>query len=120
MLLSTVSGVKKVDQTYLKVSQNFGVKKLELLRKVIFPATFPYIANGLHIAVGTAWIFLVAGEMVGAQSGLGYLIVDARNSIRLDLVMTGILLIGIVGLLLDKIVGLFESWINQIWGRANN
>ncbi|EKN64329.1 ABC transporter permease [Schinkia azotoformans] len=120
VLLSTVSGVKKVDQTYLKVSQNFGVKKLELLRKVIFPATFPYIANGLHIAVGTAWIFLVAGEMVGAQSGLGYLIVDARNSMRLDLVMTGILLIGIVGLLLDKIVGLFESWINQIWGRADN
>ncbi len=120
VLLSTVSGVRKVDPTYLKVSQNFGLKGFALLRKVIFPATFPYIANGLHIAVGTAWVFLVAGEMIGTQSGLGYLIVDARNSLRLDLVMTGILLIGIVGLFLDKMVGLFESWINRIWGRANS
>lgn len=119
VLLSTVSAVRKVDKTYLKVAQNFEIKGFQLLRKIIFPAVFPYIANGLHIAVGTAWIFLVAGEMIGAQSGLGYLIVDARNSMRLDLVMAGIVFIGIAGLLLDKAVGLFEAWINRIWGRAN-
>ncbi|MFC5560230.1 ABC transporter permease [Ureibacillus thermophilus] len=118
VLLSTVSAVKNVDKTYLKVAQIFEIKKFELLRKIIFPATFPYIANGLHIAVGTAWIFLVAGEMVGTQSGLGYLVVDARNSMRLDLVMAAILFIGVSGLLLDKVVGLIENWINRIWGRA--
>ncbi|SMF87006.1 NitT/TauT family transport system permease protein [Paenibacillus uliginis N3/975] len=119
VLLSTVAAVRKVDKTYLKVAQNFEIKKFELLRKIIFPAAFPYIANGLHIAVGTAWVFLVAGEMIGTQSGLGYLIVDARNSLRLDLVMAGILFIGVAGLLLDKVVGLFENWINRIWGRAS-
>jgi NitT/TauT family transport system permease protein len=119
VLLSTVTAVRKVDKTYLKVAQNFEIKGFELLRKIIFPAAFPFIANGLHIAVGTAWIFLVAGEMVGTQSGLGYLIVDARNSLRLDLVMAGILFIGIAGLILDKIVGLFENWINGIWGRTS-
>lgn len=118
VLLSTVSAVGKVDKTYLKVAQNLEIKGFQLLWKIIFPAAFPYIANGLHIAVGTAWIFLVAGEMVGTQSGLGYLIVDARNSLRLDLVMAGILLIGVAGLLLDKAVGLFEGWINRRWGRA--
>ncbi|SFE82835.1 ABC transporter permease [Alteribacillus iranensis] len=118
VLLSTVSAVKNVDQTYLKIAQNFEMKGFELVKKIIFPAAFPYIANGLHIAVGTAWIFLVAGEMVGAQSGLGYLIVDARNSMRLDLVMAGILFIGVSGLLLDKAVGLFENWINKKWGRT--
>lgn len=118
VLLSTVSAVGKVDKTYLKLAQNLELKGFELLRKIIFPAAFPYIANGLHIAVGTAWIFLVAGEMVGTQSGLGYLIVDARNSLRLDLVMAGILFIGAAGLILDKAVGLFETWINRIWGRA--
>ncbi|MFO1441817.1 ABC transporter permease [Bacillus sp. Bva_UNVM-123] len=118
VLLSTVSAVGKVDKTYLKLAQNLELKGFELLRKIIFPAAFPYIANGLHIAVGTAWIFLVAGEMVGTQSGLGYLIVDARNSLRLDLVMEGILFIGATGLILDKAVGLFETWINRIWGRA--
>lgn len=100
------------------MAQIFEIKKFELLRKIIFPPTFPYIANGLHIAVGTAWIFLVAGEMVGTQSGLGYLVVDARNSMRLDLVMAAILFIGVSGLLLDKVVGLIENWINRIWGRA--
>lgn len=117
VLLSTVTAVRKVDITYLKVAQNFEIKGFQLLRKIIFPAAFPYIANGLHIAVGTAWIFLVAGEMVGTQSGLGYLIVDSRNSMRLDLVMAGIIFIGVAGLLLDKAVGLFEQWINRIWGR---
>lgn len=116
VLLSTVSAVRKVDKNYLKVAENFEIRGIQLLTKVIFPAAFPMIANGLHIAVGTAWIFLVAGEMVGAQSGLGYLIIDARNSLRLDLVMAGIVFIGVAGFLLDRAVGLFESWINRQWG----
>lgn len=120
VLLSTVSAVRKVDQNYLKVAQNLEIKGFKLLTKIIFPAAFPYIANGLHIAVGTAWVFLVAGEMVGAQSGLGYLIIDARNSMRLDLVMAGIVFIGISGLLLDKAVGVFEAWINRQWGIGKN
>ena len=84
--------------------------------KIIFPAAFPSIANGLHIGVGTAWIFLVSGEMVGAQSGLGYLIVDARNLLRLDLVLAGIIFIGISGLLLDRMIRLLERWIEKQWG----
>jgi NitT/TauT family transport system permease protein len=120
VLLSTVSAVRKVDKTYLKIAQNFEIKNSELLLKIILPAAFPYIANGLHIALGTAWIFLVAGEMVGAQSGLGYMIVDARNSLALDFVLAGIIFIGICGLLLDKAIGLFERWVDKQWGRAAN
>ncbi len=74
------------------------------------------IANGLHMALGSAWIFLVAGEMVGAQSGLGFLIVDARNSLSLDLVMAAIIVIGLLGLLLDKAIRYFENWVTKIWG----
>lgn len=116
VLLSTVSAVKKVDRTYLKLAENLEIGKLSLLVKIIFPAAFPFIANGLHIAVGTAWIFLVAGEMIGAQSGLGYLIVDSRNALDLDLVLAGIITIGVLGLLLDKAVGLFEKWVGKQWG----
>jgi NitT/TauT family transport system permease protein len=82
----------------------------------MFPAVFPSIANGLHIAIGTSWIFLVSGEMVGAQSGLGFLIVDARNNIRLDMLLAGIIFIGLFGLLLDRLVRIFENWINRQWG----
>jgi len=116
VLLSTVSAVRKVDQVYLRVAANFELTKAQLLLKVVFPAAFPMIANGLHMAIGTAWIFLVAGEMVGAQSGLGYLIVDSRNSLSLDVVLAAIILIGLLGLLLDKGIRYFESWVAKIWG----
>jgi NitT/TauT family transport system permease protein len=116
VLLSTVSAMRKVDPTYLKLAQNFGIQGFRLLTKIMFPAVFPYIANGLHIAIGTSWIFLVSGEMVGAQSGLGFLIVDARNQLRLDLLLAGIILIGLCGLLLDRIVRVLEKWIYRQWG----
>lgn len=65
--------MKKVDNTYLKLAENLEVKQPALMYKVILPAAFPGIASGLHLAVGTAWIFLVAGEMVGAIGiGLPY------------------------------------------------
>ncbi|GAB3055654.1 ABC transporter permease [Virgibacillus ainsalahensis] len=118
VLLTTVSAVKKVDNTYLKVAQNLEIKQPQLMYKIILPAAFPSIANGLHIAIGTAWIFLVAGEMVGAQSGLGYLIIDSRNALDLDLVLAGIVFIGILGLLLDKLVRVFETWVGKQWGAA--
>lgn len=116
VLLSTVSAVRKINPTYLKVAANFEIKQPALLFKVIFPAAFPHIANGLHLALGTAWIFLVSGEMIGAQSGLGYLIIDARNSLRLDHVLAGIIFIGLLGLLLDKAIHLFERWVEKQWG----
>ncbi|KAE9629452.1 MAG: NitT/TauT family transport system permease protein [Epulopiscium sp.] len=120
VLLSTVSAVSKVDQTYLKVAKNFGIKQPHILTKIIFPAAFPYIATGLHLALGTAWVFLVAGEMVGAQSGLGYLIIDARNNIRPDLVLAGIIFIGISGLILDRLIRLLENWVGKNWGIVPN
>ncbi|MER1985557.1 MAG: ABC transporter permease [Solibacillus sp.] len=116
VLLSTVSAVKKVDKTYLRIAANFEMSAFETLQKVVLPASFPMIANGLHMALGSAWIFLVAGEMVGAQSGLGFLIVDARNALSLDLVMACIIVIGVTGLVLDKAIHYFEGWVNRIWG----
>ena len=116
VLLSTVSAVRKVDKTYLRIAANFEMGQVETLRKIVLPASFPMIANGLHMALGSAWIFLVAGEMVGAQSGLGFLIVDARNALSLDVVMACIVVIGVLGLILDKLIHYFEAWVNRIWG----
>lgn len=118
VLLSTVSAVGNIDPVYLKVSKNFGIKQPALTWKVIFPAAFPQIANGIHLALGTAWIFLVAGEMVGAQSGLGYQIIDARNNIRADILLATILVIGIIGILLDGLLKLIEKLILKSWGGA--
>ena len=87
-----------------------------LLAMIVFPAVFPRIATGLHLALGTAWVFLVAGEMVGAQSGLGFLIIDARNNLRADLLMAAIITIGVLGLLLDSGVTLVERAVSRRFG----
>ena len=118
VLLSTVSAVGGIDPIYLKVSKNFGIKQPQIMWKVIFPAAFPQIANGIHLALGTAWIFLVAGEMVGAQSGLGYQIIDARNNIRADILLATIFVIGLIGLLLDTLLKALEKKIMKAWGGA--
>nr|WP_330370933.1 ABC transporter permease [Butyrivibrio sp. LB2008] len=116
VLLSTVSAVSKIDDMYFKVADNFGIRQPQLMWKVILPAAFPQIANAVHLALGSAWIFLVAGEMVGAQSGLGFQIIDARNNIRADILLATILVIGLIGLLLDFLIGLLEKRILKAWG----
>jgi len=118
ILLSTVSAVKNVDAVYLKVARNFGSSQKHILWKVVIPASFPFMIMGLRMALGTAWVFLVAGEMMGVRSGLGFLIVDARNILRTELVIAGMLIIGVLGLLLDRLIGWFEKKINLRWGMA--
>ncbi|MDR1848970.1 MAG: ABC transporter permease [Zoogloeaceae bacterium] len=119
VLLNTVSSVSKIDPTYFKLAKNFGLSRLDTFTKIIFPAAFPYIASGLHIAIGTAWVFIVAGEMVGAQSGLGFLIVDTRNNLRIDLLMSTMLIIGLLGLMLDGMVVYLERLIYKKWGAVS-
>lgn len=116
ILLSAVAAVRSVDPSYLKVAVNFGTRKGELLWKIVLPAAFPQVMFGLHLALGSAWVYLVAGEMLGAQSGLGFLIVDARNFLRTDLVISGMVLIGLLGLILDKAIGYIELSIRKKWG----
>ncbi|MDD6345834.1 MAG: ABC transporter permease [Oscillospiraceae bacterium] len=116
VLLSTVSAVSGIDPVYFKVARNFGIKQPQLTWKVILPAAFPQIANGIHLAIGTSWIFLVAGEMVGAQSGLGYQIIDARNNIRADILLATIIVIGVIGIILDGLLKLLERYILKAWG----
>ena len=118
VLLSTVSAVGKIDPIYMKISKSFGIKQPQLMWKIILPASFPQIANSIHLALGTAWVFLVAGEMVGSQSGLGYLIIDSRNNLRADTLMAVIIIIGIIGLLLDTVLGLLEKQILKKWGET--
>lgn len=118
VLLATVAAARNVPSVYLKVAENFGASKQKLFWDVIVPAAFPQVAIGLHIAIGTAWVFLVAGEMLGVRSGIGYLIIDSRNNLRTDLVLVGILVIGLLGLLIDRLMGLVEYRIKRFWGNS--
>lgn len=116
VLLSTVSAVGSIEPIYFKVAKSFGIRQPQLTWKVILPAAFPQIASGIHLAIGTSWIFLVAGEMVGAQSGLGYQIIDARNNIRADILLATIIVIGVIGIILDGLLKFLENKIMKAWG----
>jgi NitT/TauT family transport system permease protein len=116
VLLTTISAVRGVPEVYIKVASNFGAGSRMTFLRVIVPAAFPGIMVGLHIAVGTAWIHLVAGEMLGAQSGLGFMIVDARNFLRTDQILAGMLLIGVLGLAIYRGMKAFERSIGRRWG----
>lgn len=111
VLLSTVSAVQNLDPIYHKVAQNFGIKKGRYMLKIALPAALTQIITSLRLALGTSWIFLVSGEMVGAQSGLGFLVMDSKNCLRPDALLAVILVIGVIGLLLDTLIRLIEGEI---------
>ncbi|MDF2486231.1 MAG: binding-protein-dependent transport system inner rane component [Herbinix sp.] len=117
ILLTTAASVGNIDPIYLKVAKNFGIRRHRVLFTIVFPAAFPQIMNSIHIALGSAWVFLVAGEMTGAQSGLGFRIIDARNNLRMDHLLATIVIIGIIGLLLDSLIKVIEKKILSNWGK---
>lgn len=102
IVVACINGVSNVSSIYRRAGRNFGLTPPQLLARVIFPAALPQILVGLRIALGIAWLVVVAAEMIAVDSGLGYLIIDSRNSgKRYDLVVAAILLIGAIGLVLD-------------------
>jgi NitT/TauT family transport system permease protein len=120
VVVATVNGVRNVPPMFRNAGQNFGLSSEALLRRVIFPAALPQVLVGLRIALGIAWLVVVAAEMIAVDSGLGYLIIDSRNAgKRYDLVVAGMLLIGTIGLALDIGIRRMERWKSVRWGFAN-
>jgi NitT/TauT family transport system permease protein len=118
--VSATAAVQNMQPVYLRAAQNFGLTRLQLFRRVIFPSCLPQIITGIRIALGVAWLVVVAAEMIAVNSGLGYLIIDARNAgKRYDLVVAGMVMIGLIGLVLDLLVRRLETFDEVRWGYAN-
>ncbi len=115
--VSAMAAVQNMQSVYIRAAQNFGLTGFSLFRRVIFPAALPQIITGIRIALGIAWLVVVAAEMIAVNSGLGYLIIDARNAgKRYDLVVAGMALIGGIGLVLDLLVRRLEKFDEVRWG----
>jgi NitT/TauT family transport system permease protein len=116
IVVAAMNGVRNVPPVYLQAGRNFGLSAPQLITRIVVPAVLPRILVGLRIAFGVAWIVLVAAEMIAVDSGLGYLIIDSRNAgKRYDLVIGGMLLIGIIGLILDLLMRLAERLKSVRW-----
>src|SRR6188474_1201124 len=103
MIVQTTVGVHTIEKRFLRAAANFGVSRATLFRQVVFPAVLPQVIVGMRIGLGVAWLVVVAAEMIALRSGLGYLIMDSRNAgNRYDLVIAGMIIIGVIGLSLDS------------------
>ena len=114
---ASMAAVQNIHLAYIRAARNFGIRGLDLFKKVVFPASLPEILTGLRLALGVAWLVVVAAEMIAVNSGLGYLIIDARNAgKRYDLVVAGMAMIGLIGLGLDWLVRRMEKLDEVRWG----
>jgi len=117
--VSAIAAVHDLEPVYLRAARNFELSGVELFRRVVLPAALPQILTGVRIALGVAWLVVVAAEMIAVTSGLGFLIIDARNAgKRYDLVVAGMVLIGAIGLLLDLLVRRIERFDEVAWAHG--
>jgi len=110
-ILEVLNGFLSIDQEKIKLVYTFGGTKLQVMTKVLLPASFPTIVNALKINVGLSWVGVIVGEFLVSKAGLGYLIVYGGQVFKLDLVMTSVFILGILAALMYQGVVLFEKWI---------
>ena len=116
MVVGTAAGVMTIDRKFLRAARNFEFTGFRLFRSVILPAALPQIVTGMRIGLGVAWLVVVAAEMIAINSGLGYLIIDSRNAgNRYDLVVAGMVTIGVIGFLLDGLMRKLERLDEVRW-----
>ncbi len=121
LLLTAIGAVEGIPEVYIRAGRNFGLSPAEFLERVVFPASVPQLLIGLRITLGIAWLVVVAAEMIAVNSGLGFLIVDARNAgNRYDLVVAGMVIIGVIGLLLDIAVRSLERVKSFRWSYSED
>lgn len=104
IFLNTLTGVENVSEEHRDVAKCFGADERMVLFQVIIPSSLPFLFSGMRIGLGMAWMAVVAAEMIAAFSGLGYLIIISQEMLRVERVVVGMMIIGLLGLILDQAV----------------
>jgi len=121
LTVTAMNAVASIPPVHINAGRNFGLSQSQLIRRVLYPAVAPQLVIGLRITLGIAWLVVVAAEMIAVNSGLGFLIVDARNAgTRYDLVVAGMVLIGLIGLMLDVGMRYLEEVRSLRWGYSED
>lgn len=112
-LINAYRGAQGIDIRYLEAASMLGVGHVKTITEVLFPAAVPSIIAGLRIGAGLGWMSLVGAELIVASSGMGYLIVKGQSAIATDIVMAGMVAIGMVGVVIDVALRRLESHLLQ-------
>ncbi|WP_086229133.1 ABC transporter permease [Campylobacter devanensis] len=120
MVLLSTKAIKDLPSQLIVVAKNFGASKLQIFTGVIIPSSFLSLISSLKLAAALAWINLVVGEMLGAQTGLGYIIIDSRNQLRIDILIATIITIGVIGMIINALFGYIEKVVSRKYGYDRN
>lgn len=104
MIINTATGVQRIPQDYLNVARVLDLSELKILTRIVLPAALPHILTGIRLAVGTAWLVIVAAEMLTGGVGIGFWVWDEWNNLNVKNIIIAIVVIGVVGLLLENIL----------------
>jgi NitT/TauT family transport system permease protein len=104
IMLGTMAAVASVPAIYFRVAKDYGFSSSEKLRQVTLPAIAPHVITTLRVTAGLAWLVVVAAEMIAGRDGLGFAIWDARNGLRMDLLVVGMTVIGCIGVVIDRLL----------------
>jgi NitT/TauT family transport system permease protein len=116
-VINTTHGVRQINVTLFKAAQMMGANERELVTRVILPGALPSVFTGIRLSMGIAWVLVVVAEILAVRSGLGYLLNDAYQFYRNDVVIAAMLSIGILGFLSDRLVVLVRDFFLE-WNRA--
>ncbi len=116
IVLATAAASGSVPKVYYRVGEDLGLSGAKVLMQITLPAILPQLVIALRVAIGVAWMVVVAAEMIAVRSGLGFLIVDARNGLRMDLVVCGMITIGAIGIALDLVFARLAKIPSVRWG----
>ena len=117
IFISCVSGVKRINKDYINASYMLGANKLQTFTGVIFPAAMPDIFTGIRTALGVEYTTLVAAEMVAARQGIGWMVLDASNWLKSDVVFVGVIIMGMTGIALNQIILIIEKRVVHWTGK---
>lgn len=114
--LATIAGVAQIPTVTFRVARDYGFRGIDLLTQVTLPAIAPQVITAMRVTAGLAWVVVVAAEMISGKEGLGFAIWDARNGLRMDLLVVNMVVIGVIGVLLDRMLFQLTKIPSVRWG----
>lgn len=116
VIVSTIAAVMRIPVVYFRVAENYGLHGFELLTKVTLPAIMPEVITTLRMTAGLCWLVVVAAEMIAGRDGLGFAVMDARNGLRSDLLAVEMIIIGLIGVVIDRVLVGLTTIPSVRWG----
>ena len=116
IVLSTSAAVANIPSVFFRVARDLGIEGPRLLKEVTLPAIAPQVITTLRVSAGLSWLVVVAAEMIAGTDGLGFAVWDARNGLRIDLLAAAMLVIGLIGVALDRVLVQLTKIPSVSWG----